>query len=96
MPKDIQTVVDSVVGAMSEEELVDQAPGPVQIAEKDPTEAQVKEIVEKLQHPSWYNGYLGIARAVGVSTHTVVRVRKAVIVRLAELSAEEEPVVVEP
>lgn len=92
MPKDIQEAVDAVVSTMTLEELVDQTPTPEPTPEKDPTDETVRSIVLKLQHPEQHNGYLGIARAEGVSTHTVMLVERAVIARLQELSPHEQEV----
>jgi len=91
MAKDIQTIVDDVVGALTLEELIDQTPGPVQVPEKDPTDEVVRSIVTKLQHPEVYNGYLGIARSEGVSTGTVKMIEKAVRDRIADLSPHVDP-----
>lgn len=86
MPKNIKDVIDAVVGVMPIEDLIDQTPGPVQPVEKDPSTDTVKAIVTKLQHPEWWNGYLGISRLEDVSTSTVHLVVQAVIERLAELA----------
>ena len=91
MPKDIQTIVDDVVGALTLEELIDQTPSPQPTPEKDPTDEAVRSIVTKLQHPSWHNGYLGIARSEGVSTGTVKIIEKAVRDRIADLSPHVDP-----
>lgn len=91
MPKDIQDAVDAVVSTMTIEELVDQTPSPEPTVEKDPTPEVVRSIVEKLQHPSQHNGYLGIARSEGVSVGTVKIVEKAVRDRVAELTPDPEP-----
>ena len=91
MAKDIQTIVDDVVGALTLEELVDQTPAPEPVPEKDPTDEVVRSIVVKLQHPERHNGYLGIARSEGVSTGTVRLVERAVIARLQELSPHVDP-----
>jgi len=92
MAKDIAEVVNGVVSTMALEDLVDQTPAPVVVPEKDPTDATVRSIVTKLQHPEQHGGYLGIARSEGVSTGTVKLVERAVIARLQELAPEPEPI----
>ena len=91
MPKDIQTIVDDVVGALTLEDLVDQTVPPKPEPEKDPTDETVRSIVSMLQHPEQWNGYLGIARTAGVSTGTVKVVERAVIARLQELAPGPGP-----
>jgi hypothetical protein len=86
MAKDIQDAVDAVVGTMTIEELVDQTVTPDPTPEPDPSAATVRSIVEKLQHPSQHNGYLGIARSEGVSVGTVKLIERAVQARIAELN----------
>ena len=92
MPKDIQTIVDDVVGALTLEELVDQTIPPKPLPEPDPSDATVRSIVTKLQHPEQHNGYLGIARSEGVSTGTVKIVERAVLARLQELAPDVDPI----
>jgi hypothetical protein len=86
--KDIQAEIDKVVNKMTLDELRDPAVPPAPTPEPDPTDQQVRDIVHALWHPAQHNGFLGIARSVGVSTSTVKLTEKARLKRIHELTPE--------
>ena len=80
-----QDVIDDVIGTMTIDELQDPTPVVEPPAEKDPTEQNIRDIVNMLWHPERWNGYLGIARTVGVSPRVVKLTDIARLKKIQEL-----------
>lgn len=82
----------NVIKDKTAEEISDTSETPSQPPDPVPGAAKIMAIVERLKHPERHNGFLGIARAEGVSPAIVRMVESAVQRRLLELAPAEEPI----